>query len=76
MDEKQKEEFRKIADKFKFLQELIKNRMDCGDRSADERNQQSELEDGCPICNFAHYGAIWALSWKHAIWNWITGKHR
>lgn len=32
--------------------------------------------NGCPVCDFAHYGAIWALGWRHAIWNWLSGVHR
>lgn len=31
---------------------------------------------GCPVCDFAHYGAIWILGWKKAIWAWLKGTHK
>ena len=35
-----------------------------------------DREGGCPVCGFAHYGAIWALGWKKAVWYWIKGYRR
>lgn len=30
----------------------------------------------CPICGFAHYGAIWALGFWNAMFGWITKSHK
>ncbi len=35
-----------------------------------------DKENGCPICGFAHYGAVWALGWWRVIIHWITRFHR
>jgi len=58
MTEKKKEELRQIANEFQFLQQLIKVRMDCGIRSTDERNRDSEQIAGQIIAAQQTYTVI------------------
>ena len=33
-------------------------------------------DKSCPVCGFAHYGAIWVLGFWRAVFYWIFKFHR